>query len=275
MPHVHHAGRKEQQAEQHLGQRQPEHDAARARRADHAFREVDPDQQAEPAIGVHAKFQDAGDAERQRQHLQRQRAVAGRREPQLPGQAECDQRQQADYRQRAHAQKQGIGRGEFGHGWHHRVMPLILAPAEWRARLTELSETLQTWPWLDTARTLRERFREDRLGLTASSLTFTTLIALVPLVTVMLAVFSAFPMFSRFQGALEKYFLQSLVPDGIAKPVLAALTQFATKATGLGSVGLVVLVLTALALMLTIDRALNAITRTRDGAIDAFAGQQK
>ena len=142
-------------------------------------------------------------------------------------------------------------------------MPLTLAPADWRARLTELSETLQTWPWLDTARTLRERFREDRLGLTASSLTFTTLIALVPLVTVMLAVFSAFPMFSRFQGALEKYFLQSLVPDGIAKPVLAALTQFATKATGLGSLGLVVLVLTALALMLTIDRALNAIWRVR------------
>lgn len=142
-------------------------------------------------------------------------------------------------------------------------MALTFAPAQWRARLAELSETLQTWPWLDTARTLRERFREDRLGLTASSLTFTTLIALVPLMTVMLAVFSAFPMFARFQGALEKYFLQSLVPDGIAKPVLGALTQFATKATGLGSVGLVVLVLTALALMLTIDRALNAIWRVR------------
>ena len=142
-------------------------------------------------------------------------------------------------------------------------MALSLAPAEWRSRVAELSQTLQTWPWLDTARTLRERFREDRLGLTASSLTFTTLIALVPLVTVMLAIFSAFPMFSRFQGALEKYFLQSLVPDGIAKPVLGALTQFATKATGLGSLGLVVLVLTALALMLTIDRALNAIWRVR------------
>jgi membrane protein len=142
-------------------------------------------------------------------------------------------------------------------------MSLSLAPANWRARLGELSQTLQTWPWLDTARTLRERFREDHLGLTASSLTFTTLIALVPLVTVMLAVFSAFPMFASFQGALEKYFLQSLVPDAIAKPVLAALTQFAAKATRLGAAGLVVLVATALALMLTIDRALNAIWRVR------------
>jgi hypothetical protein len=28
----------------------------------------------------------------------------------------------------------------------------------------ELSDTLQTWPWLETARTLRERFREDKLS---------------------------------------------------------------------------------------------------------------
>ncbi|MES3015898.1 MAG: hypothetical protein V4750_19495, partial [Pseudomonadota bacterium] len=52
-------------------------------------------------------------------------------------------------------------------------------------QLPDLVQTLQTWPWLDTLRTLRARFREDRLGLTASSLTFTTLISLVPLLTVM------------------------------------------------------------------------------------------
>jgi membrane protein len=142
-------------------------------------------------------------------------------------------------------------------------MALSLTLAEWRSRAAELAETLQRWPWLDTARTLRERFREDRLGLTASSLTFTTLIALVPLVTVMLAIFSAFPMFASFQVALEKYFLQSLVPDGIAKPVMGALTQFASKAARLGTAGLALLVLTALALMLTIDRALSAIWRVR------------
>jgi len=130
-------------------------------------------------------------------------------------------------------------------------------------QLSGLVQTLQTWPWLETLKTLRLRFREDRLGLTAGSLTFTTLISLVPLVTVMLAVFSAFPMFSTFQDALQKYFLQSLVPDYIAKPVLTALTQFAGKASHLGTLGLVVLVATALALMLTIDRTLNAIWRVR------------
>lgn len=142
-------------------------------------------------------------------------------------------------------------------------MDTATAPPSWPAQLGAAWRALRAWPWLDTFRTLRQRFREDRLGLTASSLTFTTLIGLVPLVTVMLAVFSAFPMFSRFQSALEKYLLQSLVPDTIAKPVLAALTQFAAKASKLGSVGLVVLFVAALAMVFTIDRSLNAIWRVR------------
>jgi membrane protein len=134
----------------------------------------------------------------------------------------------------------------------------------WSASVERFARTMQGWPWIDTARTLYERFREDRLGLTASSLTFTTLIALVPLVTVMLAVFSAFPMFAGFQLALEKYFVQNLVPPSIAQPVLKTLTQFAVKAGQLGTAGFVALVLTALALVLTIDRTLNAIWRVRE-----------
>lgn len=140
--------------------------------------------------------------------------------------------------------------------------PGKLAPS-WREQLAELLAALQSWPWMDTVHTLARRFREDRLGITASSLTFTTLIALVPMVTVMLAVFSAFPMFGKFQAALQTYFFQSLVPDQIARPVLTALTQFASKSRSLGSVGLAILVFTALALMLTIDRTLNGIWRVR------------
>ncbi|WP_082536692.1 MULTISPECIES: YihY family inner membrane protein [unclassified Roseateles] len=122
---------------------------------------------------------------------------------------------------------------------------------------------LLAWPWLQTLQTFHQRFREEKLGLTAGSLTFTTLISLVPLLTVMLAIFTAFPIFSSLQAALEQYFLKSLIPPNIAKPVLASLTQFAAKANKLGAVGLVVLGVTALALMLTIDRTLNAIWRVK------------
>ena len=139
----------------------------------------------------------------------------------------------------------------------------MILRATWQEHVARLAQTLQEWPWRDTFETLRQRFREDRLGVTASSLTFTTLISLVPLLTVMLAVFSAFPMFAAFQSAVEKYFLHSLVPASIAKPVLAALTQFANKANRLGTAGLIVLVGTAIALMLTIDHTLNGIWRVR------------
>ena len=86
--------------------------------------------------------------------------------------------------------------------------------------LRPLLADLSHFPWKSTALTLRERFREDRLGLTASSLTFTTLISLVPLVTVALALFSVFPMFSSFQDALQKYFLQILAGISNAEVVL-------------------------------------------------------
>jgi membrane protein len=140
-------------------------------------------------------------------------------------------------------------------------------PSSARAELGFVSQqfftALRNWPWRRTVLSLRSRFREGHLGLTAGSLTFTTLISLVPLLTVMLALFTAFPIFSSFQGALEKYFLKSLIPDNIARPVLGALTEFAAKANKLGSVGLVLLGFTALALMLTIDRTLNSIWRVQ------------
>lgn len=122
---------------------------------------------------------------------------------------------------------------------------------------------LSHFPWASTASTLGERFREDRLGLTASSLTFTTTIALVPLFTVALAVFTAFPMFAKLQGSLQAWLVQSLVPDAIARQVLGYLTQFAGKASRLGAVGLALLFFTALALVLTIDRTLNSIWRVK------------
>ena len=125
------------------------------------------------------------------------------------------------------------------------------------------AKSLSNFPWKGTALTLRERFREDRLGLTASSLTFTTTIALVPLVTVVLAVFSAFPMFGKLQGVLQKWLVDSLVPDNIARQVLGYLTQFAGQANRLGSIGLVAWFGTALAVILTIDHTLNAIWRVR------------
>ena len=140
---------------------------------------------------------------------------------------------------------------------------MSLTPQTVVQRLQALVAELSRFPWATTAQTLRERFREDRLGLTASSLTFTTILALVPFVTVALALFTAFPIFGELQVVLQRWLVDSLVPDSISRQVLGYLTQFAAKASGLGVAGFSILLVTALALILTIDRTLNNIWRVR------------
>ncbi|MEO7937392.1 MAG: YhjD/YihY/BrkB family envelope integrity protein, partial [Burkholderiaceae bacterium] len=70
-------------------------------------------------------------------------------------------------------------------------------------------------------------------------------------------------MFGKLQVVLQRWLVDNLVPDAIARQVLGYLTQFARQASQLGGVGLVILLGTALALMLTIDRTLNGIWRVR------------
>jgi membrane protein len=117
------------------------------------------------------------------------------------------------------------------------------------------------FPWRPMVRNLWSRFREVRLGMTASSLTFTTVLALVPLFTLGLAIFTAFPMFSQVQDQLQRWLIESLVPESISRQVLGSLTQFSRKASRLGLVGLAAVVVTLLALLVTIDRTMGQIWR--------------
>jgi membrane protein len=116
----------------------------------------------------------------------------------------------------------------------------------------------------DMLRFARRRLDEERLPQVAASLTFTTMLALVPLLTIALAVFTAFPVFNTFRASLEAYFIKSLMPQMISSTILGYLNQFAAKATRLSAIGAVFLVLTSVAMMLTIDRAFNHIWRVRE-----------
>ena len=124
-------------------------------------------------------------------------------------------------------------------------------------------QRLGDFPWRNTVNTLRMRFSEDRLGQAASSLTFTTMLALVPFFTVALALFTAFPIFAQMEAQLQRWLIESLIPSSIASQVLGYITQFASKASRLGLAGLSFLLVTALALILTMDRTLNNIWRVR------------
>ena len=107
------------------------------------------------------------------------------------------------------------------------------------------------------------RLREESLPQVAGSLTFTTVFALVPLLTIALAIFTTFPMFNTFRTALEAYFVQSVMPKSISSTILNYLTMFASKATRLSAVGAVALIFTSIAMMNLIERVFNRIWRVR------------
>lgn len=105
------------------------------------------------------------------------------------------------------------------------------------------------------------RLQEDRCTQMAASLTFTTLLSVVPLITIALTLFSAFPVFSEFSTPLKEYILMNMVPETGGRIITDYMQQFAESASRLTAVGIVFLAVTAMLLMLTIDNAFNMIWR--------------
>ncbi|RBA24062.1 YihY family inner membrane protein [Herminiimonas fonticola] len=121
-----------------------------------------------------------------------------------------------------------------------------------------------SWPQMrHLFRFAARRLDEERLPQVAGSLTFTTVLALVPILTIALAIFTTFPLFNTFRASLEAYFVRNLMPQGIANTILGYLTQFSSKATRLSAVGAVALIVTAVMMMLMIDRVFNQIWRVK------------
>ncbi|OFA00874.1 YihY family inner membrane protein [Duganella sp. HH101] len=121
-----------------------------------------------------------------------------------------------------------------------------------------------SWPEVrDLFLFAHRRLREESLPQVAGSLTFTTVFALVPLLTIALAIFTTFPLFNTFRTSLEAYFVQSVMPKSISSTILNYLTMFASKATRLSAVGAVALIFTSIAMMNLIERVFNRIWRVR------------
>lgn len=120
------------------------------------------------------------------------------------------------------------------------------------------------WPQIrHLTRFAVRRLDEERLPQVAGSLTFTTVLALVPILTIALAIFTTFPLFNTFRTSLEAYFVQNLMPQEIANTILGYLSQFSSKATRLSAVGAVALIVTALTMLMMIDRVFNLIWRVK------------
>lgn len=104
-----------------------------------------------------------------------------------------------------------------------------------------------------------QRAQEKKLAQVASSLTYTTVLSLVPLLAVVLSLFTAFPLFAEFRYALENFLAGTVLPSGVSDTVMGYLNEFAAKASGLTTVGGLALIVTSIMLFRTIDDAFNDI----------------
>jgi membrane protein len=115
--------------------------------------------------------------------------------------------------------------------------------------------------FLDFIRYVLARFLQHNCTEVAASLTFTTLLSLVPLIAIALSVVAAFPAFTEYSAQIKSFVLTTMVPDTANKVIAVYVQQFADNAVQLTAIGTAFLGVTALALMLTIDKSLNAIWR--------------
>lgn len=97
----------------------------------------------------------------------------------------------------------------------------------------------------------------------AKSLTYTTLFAVVPLITLVFAILSAFPSFQVFGNQIQEMLFDRLLPSSSSE-LEVYLTDFSTQARNLTWVGAVMLFVTALLMLINVERNFNRIWGVRE-----------
>ena len=110
---------------------------------------------------------------------------------------------------------------------------------------------------LELTRSTLRRATQVRLPQAAAMLTLTTALSIVPLLAVAFALFRRLPVFQPLEVAIEQHLLKSLLPADLSGAVLKYLHQFATNASGLPWAGSLVVLAGALAMLVTVEGALN------------------
>ncbi len=108
-----------------------------------------------------------------------------------------------------------------------------------------------------------KRFGKDSCARSAAALSYSSLLALVPLLTIALTVLSAFPAFSQARVELQELVFKNFLPDAGIE-ISDQVTSFVENATQTTGIGVVALAATALLLLSTITSAFNAIWRVAD-----------
>ncbi len=107
------------------------------------------------------------------------------------------------------------------------------------------------------------RFRADRCSENAAALTYMSLFAMVPLLTVLYTMASAVPTFQGLEHQMQAFLFQHLMPE-TSSDVENYLNEFSRQAKNLTGAGILFLVVTAVLMLRNIEKAFNLIWRARE-----------
>ncbi len=104
------------------------------------------------------------------------------------------------------------------------------------------------------------RFAEDRCLRMSAGLSYTSLLAIVPLTAIAFSMLAAFPVFSGVRDIFQEALFSNLLPE-TADASREYFNRFVQNTTTLSAVGIVALAATAILLLGTIEADMNAIFR--------------
>lgn len=107
-----------------------------------------------------------------------------------------------------------------------------------------------------------KRCISDRINVTAGHLTYVSLLSLVPLLAVVFAMFTAFPVFSELREQVQGLLLSNLIPTS-SDAINNYLEGFVSNANQMTLVGAAFLFVVALLLISSIDQTMNRIWRVQ------------
>src|SRR5690606_29793017 len=116
--------------------------------------------------------------------------------------------------------------------------------------------------WVGFWLSLYRRFVENRGAGNAAALTYTTLFAVVPMMTVTFAMLSAIPAFQGVGEDIQGFIFRNFVPS-TGETVQEYLREFTTQARQLTWFGVGLLAVTAFLMLVTIEKTFNTIWRVR------------
>lgn len=125
---------------------------------------------------------------------------------------------------------------------------MISVPDKWQPLLRRLSYFLQ-------------RYSADRCNDTAAALTYMSLFALVPLLTVLYTMASAIPAFQGLEGNIQDLLFDYLMPEA-SQEIQDYLDEFSRQAKNLTGFGVAFLGGTAILMLRNIEKSFNRIWRT-------------